>query len=139
MAKRSDDVDLTPHLLVKKLASDFNKPRQGIELIGYLGPSKADGSVRLYTDLTFHTYFEIPTNGIVHHHYSDDPGQEAKPTHLVIEATTKIEFVQFMEASFLQGKILSCFSIQACCASLCRNTTVTGTCPCHTPCTRHDG
>jgi hypothetical protein len=114
MAKSSDpkkdqpappDVDLTPHPLVAKLISNpANPPPDSVKLEGYLGPSSRDGYVRVYLDLTFKAYFEIPKNGIIHADRAD-PTNESKPTTILIDSATKLDLIHSLEASYLKGKI----------------------------------
>jgi hypothetical protein len=114
MAKSSDakkdeptrpEVDLTPHPLVAKLISNAATPTpDAVTLEGYLGPSSREGYVRVYLDLTFKAYLEIPKNGIIHADKAD-PSNESKPTTIVIDPTTKLDLVHSLEASFLKGKI----------------------------------
>jgi hypothetical protein len=114
MAKSSDpkkdeptrpEVDLTPHPLVAKLISNAANPTpDAVTLEGYLGPSSREGYVRVYLDLTFKAYFEIPKNGIVHAD-KPDPSNESKPTTIVIDPATKLDLVHSLDASYLKGKI----------------------------------
>jgi hypothetical protein len=101
----SPEVDLTPHPLVAKLiANAANPPPDTVTLEGYLGPSSRDGFVRVYLDLTFKSYFEIPKNGILHADKAD-PSNESKPTTIVIDLATKLDLVHSLEASYLKGNI----------------------------------
>ncbi len=99
------EVDLTPHPLVAKLLANAAKPSpDAVTLEGYLGPSSRDGYVRVYLDLTFKAYFEIPKNGILHADKAD-PSNESKPTTIVIDPATKLDLVHSLEASYLKGRI----------------------------------
>jgi hypothetical protein len=99
------DVDLTPHPLVAKLISNPANPAPDtVTLEGYVGPSSREGYVRVYLDLTFKAYFEIPKNGILHADKAD-PSNESKPTKIVIDPATKLDLVYSLEASYLKGKI----------------------------------
>jgi hypothetical protein len=99
------DVDLTPHPLVAKLISNPANPAPDtVTLEGYVGPSSREGYVRVYLDLTFKAYFEIPKNGILHADKAD-PSNESKPTKIVIDPATKLDLVHSLEASYLKGKI----------------------------------
>jgi hypothetical protein len=99
------EVDLTPHPLVAKLISNPASPSpDAVTLEGYLGPSSREGYVRVYLDLTFKAYFEIPKNGILHADKAD-PSNESKPTTIVIDPATKLDLVHSLDASYLKGKI----------------------------------
>jgi hypothetical protein len=99
------DVDLTPHPLVAKLISNPANPAPDtVTLEGYVGPSSREGYIRVYLDLTFKAYFEIPKNGILHADKAD-PSNESKPTTIVIDPATKLDLVHSLEASYLKGKI----------------------------------
>ena len=99
---------LTPHPLVVKLHPDPDSPTDTVALIGYFGPSKKADSVRLYADLTFRRYYDLPTNGIAHTEPSDSK-DENSPTIVMVLAGTKLEVVetsaQSVEASYVQGAI----------------------------------
>jgi hypothetical protein len=99
------EVDLTPHPLVAKLISNPASPApDAVTLEGYLGPSSREGYVRVYLDLTFKAYFEIPKSGIIHADKAD-PSNESKPTTIVIDPATKLDLVHSLDASYLKGKI----------------------------------
>lgn len=104
------DVNLETHPLVAKLHADPDELTNLVALVGYLGPSKRAGSVRLYLDLTFRNYYEILTEGIV----STSPaaaGDENSPTTVHVTGSTQVDKVsvtsQSTEARFLQGSIAS--------------------------------
>ncbi|MFI5459404.1 MAG: hypothetical protein ACHRXM_28605 [Isosphaerales bacterium] len=103
------DVDLTPHPLVSKLMPDSENAPDVVVLEGYLGPSKREGSVRLYLDLAFRSCFEIPRSGIIHAEPAD-PSNESKPTKLVVDPSTKLDLIYTLEASYLKGTIASAHS-----------------------------
>jgi hypothetical protein len=106
------DVDLTPHPLVAKLIGGAANPSPDpLKLEGYVGPSSRDGFVRVYLDLTFKAYFEIPKNGIVHADRAD-PANESKPTTILIDPATKLDLIHNLEASYLKGKIATGLSIK---------------------------
>jgi len=114
MAKSSDpkkdqpappEVDLSPHPLVAKLIPNAGNPApEAVTLEGFLGPSSREGYVRVYLDLSFKAYFEIPKSGILHADKAD-PANESKPTAIAIDPATKLDLVHSIEASYLKGKI----------------------------------
>lgn len=79
-------------------------------LVGYIGPSKGTDYVRLYVDLTFRNYYEIPAEGIVST-APKDASDENSPTTVHVAGDTRLEKVsvtsQSVEARFLQGSISS--------------------------------
>lgn len=103
-------VNLETHPLVAKLHADPDQLTDLVALVGYLGPSKREGYVRLYVDLTFRNYYEIPTEGIVSTSPTD-ASDENSPTTLHVAGDTQVDKVsitsQSTEARFLQGSISS--------------------------------
>jgi hypothetical protein len=101
-------VNLTPHPLVTKLHPEPDALNDLVALIGYFGPSKKAGCIRLYADLSFRSFYDIPTKGIVHTEPTDAK-DENSPTKVLVLAVTKLEVVettsQCVEASYLQGPI----------------------------------
>ena len=67
---------------------------------------------RVYLDLTFKAYFEIPKSGIVHADRAD-PANESKPTTILIDPATKLDLIHSLEASYLKGKIAAGHSIKS--------------------------
>jgi hypothetical protein len=106
----SHDVDLTPHPLVTKLLPDLDHPHEAVVLVGYLGHSKTPDLIRLYPDLDFQTYIEIPKSAIINHSQVQSPS-DVEPTKLVVDAKAPLEFVQCRDASVLQGAIASRFPV----------------------------
>ena len=52
--------DIPIHPLVTKLLGESGEPQDLVTMVGYIGPSKKEAHVRLYTGLDFQTYYEIP-------------------------------------------------------------------------------
>jgi hypothetical protein len=106
------DVDLTPHPLVEGRADidDVPVPPDTVSLVGYIGTSKRPDYTRLYLDLSFHNYYEIPTSGITST-TAVNPDDENSPTHLQILSDTKLDVITIhvtsIEAKFLSGSISS--------------------------------
>jgi hypothetical protein len=105
-------VNLSPHPLVSKLHTDLDNPPNLVTLVGYLGPSKKPDSTRLYQDLTFRNYYEVPSASITATTPVDaeDPNS---PTVIHVPASTTLEAVsttsQSVEAGFLKGAITSSY------------------------------
>jgi hypothetical protein len=106
----SAGANLKTHPLVDKLTQGGTEPRAVVALVGYIGPSKTDGNVRLYTGLDFQTYFEVPRASVLSAE-AIDAEDENSPTQVMVPADTTIELVQTTKqtgaASYLAGSIAS--------------------------------
>ncbi len=102
-----DGCDLPNHPLVTALLKGDDPPLDLITLAGYIGKSEKEGYYRLYLDLSFGSYFEVPCRE-VRHSESLKAGDVNSPTLLYLSATTKVELVQITSSSaadFFQGTI----------------------------------
>jgi hypothetical protein len=104
--------NLEVHPLVAKLGAQGQAPRDLATLVGYLGPASQDDQVRLYHDLSFRGYYDIPRSEVVH----TEPlnaGDENSPTRVLVNASARVAqthvSTQSGEARFLQGGITSGF------------------------------
>jgi hypothetical protein len=108
--EESREINLDTHPLVNKLHPNPDEIPDIVALVGYLGPSRKDDCVRLYSDLTFRNYYEIPTSGILATSQTN-AGDENSPTSVHVSADTRLEAVsissQNIEASYLKGSIAS--------------------------------
>ena len=81
-------------------------------LVGYVGPSKREAHVRLYTGLDFQTYYEIPKGAVIAADAVDEE-DENSPTQLTVTAETTIDLVhtskQTGPASYLAGSIAAAY------------------------------
>src|SRR4051794_15814264 len=97
-------VDLSPHPLVEALLGGSDCPPQLVALVGYLGPSGKEGSVRLYTSLEFQSYYEIPKAGVARTEPADS-AEASGPTRVYVSSTAVLELVHVsrmsLEASLL--------------------------------------
>ena len=106
--------DLKTHPLVERLLQGGGEPRALVTLVGYVGPSKKEAHVRLYSGLDFHSYYEIPREQVVLAEPVDD-GDENSPTQLMLEAEATVELVQTQTqtrtgpASYLVGAIAGAY------------------------------
>ena len=78
-----------------------------VPLMGFIGPSGKDGLLRIYRDLTFRSYYDVPSDALqAVDSYADDP--EA-PSSFFIAADAPITVVEAetecAEAGFLSGSI----------------------------------
>jgi hypothetical protein len=107
-SEQPQSVNLGVHPLVSKLHPDLDHSADLVSLVGYLGPSKDADNIRLYRDLSFNHYFEIPTASITATTPVDanDPNS---PTVIHVPASAKLEAVshssQSVEAGLLKGAI----------------------------------
>jgi hypothetical protein len=97
---------------VAKLQGDSDTPPSLVPLIGYFGPSKKEGSIRLYPTLDFQSYFELPKSAIVAT-TPVDAKDDTSPTIVHVKAGTHVEAVQTTTVpveSYLQGGITKAFT-----------------------------
>jgi hypothetical protein len=102
--------DIPVHPWVAKLHPDPDVPTDLVALVGFPGPSRETGKVRLYTDLTFRAYIEIPREAVALAEPTDRQ-DENSPTRLHVRASTQLDVVQTstetVAASFFQGAVAS--------------------------------
>ena len=101
-------VDLTAHRLVTHLNPEGDASSDLVVLIGFIGPSRKVDWTRLYLSLSFNTFIDIPSSGIISTQPVD--GQdENSPTRVWVRGETRLDVVQTvsqtMEASYLRGGI----------------------------------
>lgn len=106
------EVNLDAHPFVDKLHPNPDEIPDIVALTGYIGSSRKDGRVRLYSDLTFRNYYEIPTSGIIGT-APTDAADENSPTGVHVSADTRLEAVSIssrsIEAGYLKGSISICY------------------------------
>lgn len=109
------EVDLSTHPLVAEGNADpdnIEAPPEVVSLVGYIGPSRRDGYIRLYQDLSFRNYYEIPGESVVGTS-PVNPDDENSPTQVRVEPDARVEVVtvsvQSVEARYLSGSISSGF------------------------------
>ena len=102
------EVDLTPHPLVTRLNPEGDPPPDLVMLVGFIGPSKKPDGIRLYLNLSFNTFIDIPVAGIVSTQ-SVDSEDENSPTRVWVRGDARLDVVQTVsqtiEASYLRGWI----------------------------------
>jgi hypothetical protein len=99
---------LPPHTLVEKLLADPDNPVESVILEGYIGTTQKQGYTRLYLDLEFQSYLEIPPGAIILVEPVDQ-AQISSKTIVVVKADAKLEIVQIARASFLKGNIVTLY------------------------------
>jgi hypothetical protein len=109
------------HPLVTRLLGESGEPQDLVTLVGYIGPSKKAGHVRLYTGLDFQTYYEIPREGVALAE-AVDREDENSPTRLMIQADATVDLVQTSKqsgpASYLAGAIAGTYLAGAAAAQI---------------------
>ena len=104
MAKKK----LQTHPLIKKLGVDPTKPPDRVALVSYLGPAGREGHWRIYHDLSFGLYTEVPEDAILSSEPMD-PGNENSPSLVVVKAGVPVQTMHAIShstgAAFLQGSI----------------------------------
>jgi hypothetical protein len=66
-----------------------DEPGDTATFSGYVGPSHIKDNVRLYTDLTFKAYFEIP-KAAIRHRAATDANDKNSPSVLLVDSTAQI-------------------------------------------------
>ncbi|MGI4768271.1 MAG: hypothetical protein ACRYGP_24785, partial [Janthinobacterium lividum] len=106
----SESPDIPTHPLVAKLLPEIDSPTKKVVLVGYVGPSKHDDRIRLYANLSFDRYWEIPKSAVIASE-SASKDDENGPTIVFLAADTPVEQVAMATrtgpASFLSGPIAS--------------------------------
>ncbi|WP_437752166.1 hypothetical protein [Sorangium sp. So ce1389] len=108
MSESSKGIDLSTHPLVAGHHPDPDDFKDLASFTGYLGPAKKEGYIRLYLDLTFKHYYELPSDAVLATRPSK-AGDPQSPTIVTIKGEAKLSVVNvtstITEASFLQGSI----------------------------------
>jgi hypothetical protein len=70
-SKKSDESSsqgdaLKEHKLVRELTKENGQPPNATSLVGYVGDSGSSDIVRVYLNLNFDEYVEVPKDGILH-------------------------------------------------------------------------
>jgi hypothetical protein len=107
-------LNLDPDRIVNELHPNPDSLESVVTLEGYLGPSSTQGNVRLYLDLTFNNYYEIPNaKDAIVGRTRKDPVDESSQTILRVRSQTRLQVVSIssknVEAGYLSGAITSGF------------------------------
>jgi hypothetical protein len=97
-----------PTPLIQELLADRGNPVEAVVLLGYIGNSSKEGYTRLYLDLQFKNYYEIPSAAIILSEPVDQSRRSSK-TIFVVKADASLEIVQIAQASFIKGNIISLY------------------------------
>ena len=100
--------NFAPDPIVRELNPGGDDMHGSVSLAGYVGPSRTSGNIRLYTDLSFNTYYELATTAVVSRsrvNKSDDDS----PSVLRIRGDSRLQLVNVssrtVEAGALDGTI----------------------------------
>ena len=86
--------DTTPNPLAKDLVDGSGNPKPHVVLCGYLWKaSDKDKTVRLYTSLEFHSYYEIQVGDILHT-TRPDLQHEEMPAKVYVDAAAQVGLVR---------------------------------------------
>jgi hypothetical protein len=100
------EIPMSP--LVTRLLGESGEPQDLVTMVGYIGPSKKEAHVRLYTGLDFQTYYEVPREKVALAEPVDREDDNS-PTRIMIRADATVELVQISKqtgpASYLAGGI----------------------------------
>ncbi len=135
--------DTTPNPLAKDLVDGNGNTRPHVVLTGYLWKSSdSDTTVRLYTSLEFHSYYEIQIGDILHTTRPDLQNEEV-PAKVYVGAAATVHLVQRAavaaekgavggEAAYLKGGISSAHladALRTVADNLCEMLGSVGSCP----------
>src|SRR3989442_468337 len=98
-----------------KLVPDPNAPPDVVVLVGALGKSTLSGHIRLYMDLEFSDYVEIPEAAVVHkEEFGAEATQGAVGAQVWVKRDAQVitHSVRRAQAEFLSGDIMTDLSAQ---------------------------
>ena len=110
-------VDLTPHRLAPRLEDSQLRADDGLStLVGFIGHSEQDGSVRVYLDLRFASYVEVRAGDVVQT-APVDAIDENSPSIVWVSSSAQLRLVSIGrltgDATFVTGAIRSRYYRQA--------------------------
>jgi hypothetical protein len=88
--KKPDKDPLEEHELVKNVIKDPANPINATVLLGYVGKTGSDDSIRLYLNIEFNEYVDIPKNVILHAEKAPENIIEFGGTYIWIPKDAKI-------------------------------------------------
>ena len=88
--KKLDKDPLEEHELVKNVIKDPANPINATVLLGYVGKTGSDDSIRLYLNIEFNEYVDIPKNVILHAEKAPENIIEFGGTYIWIPKDAKI-------------------------------------------------
>lgn len=103
-------VDLTPHPIGTTILDESGEPRETALVVGFLGVADANDLVRIYLDLSFRTYLEMPAKKVLYVE-KFDPSNELQPTKILVASDSPLKLVRTVEASLIEGSIVSAYPV----------------------------
>jgi hypothetical protein len=104
-----DKDPLRIHDLAEKLAKHPREPANAVRLVGYVGKSDSNDILRLYLNLNFNEYVDIPRNKILYAAEAPEKVLEFGGTYIWVSKDTDITHVRVestkQQAKFLEGRI----------------------------------
>lgn len=101
--------NMSADLMARELIPRGNMQPGCSPLIGFIGPSGKDGHIRVYRDLTFRSFCEVPSNA-VQDTVAIDPDDPDSPMSVLVPDATAIEIgdvtAHQAEAGFVAGNIV---------------------------------
>ena len=77
---------------------------------GFLGVADANDLVRIYLDLSFRTYLEMPAKKSFMSR-SSTRSNESQPTKILVATDSPLKLVRTVEASLIEGSIVSAYPV----------------------------
>jgi hypothetical protein len=103
-----DDL-LKEHVLAKTIIGEADKAGSVLRLSGYIGKSKSNRIIRLYLNLNFDEYVEIPKDSIIYATTTPPGVLEFQGTYLWINRDTDITYthidIKKEQLNFLRGRL----------------------------------
>ena len=113
----ADDKSLKHDALVSRIVGDPAKPADTIWLTGFLGPSSEDGHTRVYSDPSFETYVDVPTDAIIHTEPLPKDQSPLGGSYVWLKKDAEVLHgkvgTERKKAKFLEGPIQAAFAAQA--------------------------
>src|SRR6266481_3275541 len=117
----ADDKSLKHDALVSRIVGDPAQPADTIWLTGFLGPSSEAGHTRVYSDPSFETYVDVPTDAIIHTEPLPKDQSPLGGSYVWIKKDAEVLHgkvgTERKKAKFLEGPIQQAFAAQAAAAA----------------------
>ncbi|OBG28735.1 hypothetical protein [Mycobacterium sp. 852002-51057_SCH5723018] len=90
--KKRNEIDLTVHPLAPLNPEAMPRSTNTTQIIGFVGPSDVEDHLRIYTDLSFSTFYDIDETDVVRAARVDTQDGNS-PTVVHVDSSAHIEFV----------------------------------------------
>jgi hypothetical protein len=105
--------NLTPHSRAPRAGADGRSDENLTTIVGFVGESSKEGQIRVYLDLSFDNYYEVPADDVVRTR-SIDPDDSDSPRMLWIASSARVGLVRTDRtsgsASFVAGSLRARFA-----------------------------